>query len=94
MSRRHDDPSRRTTCRLVGTLKCGLLRHSGLMSLSCVLGLDSNRRLTSEPVPEMRAGRRALAAVPDWRLRASRLEIELVAFGAGPNGGRNRDAEY
>lgn len=67
--------------------------ESRLMSLSCVLGLDSNRRLTSEPVPEMRAGRRALAAVPDWRPRATRLEIELVAIGAGPNGGRHRDSE-
>lgn len=37
---------------------------------------------------------RALAALRDWRPRATRLEIELVTFGAGPNGGRNRDAEY
>ena len=68
--------------------------ESRRMSLSCVLGLDSNRRLTSEPVPEMRVGRRALALVPDWRLRATRLEIEPVALLAGRNGGRNRDAKH
>ncbi len=67
--------------------------ESRRMSLSCVLGLDSNRRPTSEPVPEMRAGRRALAALPDWRLRPTRLEIELVAVGTGRNGRRHRDSE-
>ena len=39
------------------------------------------------------AGNRDLAALTDWRPRTTRLEIEFVAIGAGPNGGRHRDSE-